>query len=125
VIGFDAVARELERGQGLGLAECRRRIDLGHADAHRDLIEIEPVEFQGHLQYSPVAIGLHLGDDIAHARFHVLRGLALGGEQSAETLGKIGAFLIQSQRHYSVPAGRHARITGQWVMRRFASTLLI
>ena len=69
------------------------------ANAHADLGQIEPIEFQRQLQKRAVAIGLHLGDDAAHAIFHVLRGLAFDGEEGAEPPGKVGALAIQSKRH--------------------------
>jgi len=99
VIGLDAVARELERGQRLRLAFCRRRIDFGRADAHAYLGQIEAIEFQRQLQKRTVAIDLHLVDDVPHGFLDVLRRLALDGEEGAETRRKVGALAIQSKRH--------------------------
>ena len=81
------------------LAGLRRRIDLGRGHPQADLGEIDAVELGGQFDQRAVAARLHVGDDAAHGRFHVLRRLALHAEECAETRRKIGALAIQSKRH--------------------------
>ena len=49
-----------------------------------------------------VAVSFHLGEDMAHGGFDVLRRLAFDGEEVAETRGEIGVFAVQSKRHRQV-----------------------
>ena len=105
VIGLDAVARELERGECLRLAGFLRRIDLGGTHPQAGLGQIDAVELGGQFEQRAVAARHDLGDDAAHGRLHVLRGLALDAEERAKALGKIGAAAVQSQRHEIVLPG--------------------
>ena len=51
------------------------------------------------LRERPVAVGAHLVDDAPNRLLHVLRGLALDGEEGGKTLGKIGAAAVQQKWH--------------------------
>ena len=75
----------LSAASACAVAGLFRRVDFGRAHAHGDLGEIEAVEFQRQLLNGAVAIGAHLGDDTAHALFHVLRRLAFDREKGLET----------------------------------------
>jgi hypothetical protein len=57
------------------------------------------IEFIGQLDQRLVAAGDHVGDDGADGRLDVSGGLALGVEEGAETLGEIGGFGIETDRH--------------------------
>ena len=89
----------LSAASACGCASFFRRVDLGRAHAHADLGQIEAIEFQRQLQQRAVAIGLHLGDDVAHAFFDVLRRLAFGARKARNRVGKIGALAVESKRH--------------------------
>ena len=99
VMGLDAVARQLERGQRL-LAACRHGGgDLGLAYANARCGEVEPVEAPRQLEERLVAVLAHLGNDGAHGLVDVLGDLALGGEKGCERALEIGVGGVEMQGH--------------------------
>ena len=78
------------------LAGFFRGVDFGRAHAHRDLGKIETIEFERELQQRAVAVGFHLGEDIAHGFLDVGRGLALVREKAAKLRREIGALAVEA-----------------------------
>ena len=76
-------------------------VDLVGRHAQAAGVEIDAVELAGQLDERAVAARAHVGNDGAHRLLDVGRGLALGGEEGAETGGKIGGAGVETDRHGS------------------------
>src|SRR5262249_26578206 len=99
VIGLDALARELERGERASVARRGGGGDLVQGDAQAERGEIDTVEFSAELDQRGVAARDHVGDDRLDGVLDVLRGLALGGEEGGKSEGKISVARIEADRH--------------------------
>ena len=110
VIGLDAVARELERSQGRAVALRGRGLDVGGGHFQSDLIEVEPVEPARQVDERAVAARHNVGDDRPHGLLDVFRALALGSEESAETLGKVRRARVEADRHDRSMARRKSHV---------------
>lgn len=114
VIGFDAVARELQCRQGLRITRLLRGVDLGGGDAQAGLGQIDAVELAAVVDERRVAARHDIGDDRAHGLLDVERGLALRVQEDAETGGEIRSLAVELLRHHGGPAGtaRPFRLNG-------------
>jgi len=79
-----------------GLQRCR---DPHGCHLQAGSVEIEPVEFARKILQRRVAAGGDVVEDCAYGRFDIGRGLALGGEKGAESLGKVGGTGVEADRH--------------------------
>ena len=104
MIGLDALLREREGFQRLLRAFGLGGIDLGIRDAQGLGLEGEPVEAKREVDQGLVAPHHHLLDDGAHRLVHVLRHLALGREESGESLREGSLPRVEPLRHYGRPA---------------------
>jgi hypothetical protein len=112
VIGVDALAGELQRGERAGLARCGGGRELAGGDAQPDGGEIDPIEFAAELDQRGVATRHHVGDDRLDGVLDVLRGLALGGEKGGKLPGKVGVARIEADRHGEPFANAQWRLRG-------------
>jgi len=100
VIGLDALARELEGRERVGIARLYRRRDFTGAHLETAGCDVDTVEAARQLDQRVVAARNHVGDDRPRGLLHVLGNLALGVEKSAEALGKIGNARVQPEGHH-------------------------
>ena len=96
---LDPLARQGQRFQGARLAALDRGDDfrLGHPQACA--LEVELIEPSRVVVKRLVAARSHVGNDRAHGRLDVLRGLALGLQQSAEAFGEIACAGVEMDGH--------------------------
>ena len=85
VIGFNPVARELERGDRISLTGFFRGVDLRGCHAQAGLRKIDTIKFGGQLEQRTVAARHHVGNDVANRLLDVLRSLTFEREQDCET----------------------------------------
>ena len=80
------------------------------------------VEFLGQLDQRGITARRNVGDNAAHGRFHVGRGLPLGGEKAVKPRGEIVCLGVETDRH-GRSCRTNARPQGQWREPKRPSTL--
>jgi hypothetical protein len=80
----DAVARQPQSLDDRLVGFQHRGLDLGTTHLHRHIGEVETVESFRVFRHGRVAARLHVVEDRAHGRVHILRDFALGGQQRPE-----------------------------------------
>ena len=99
MIGLDAVAGELEGVERAAVAGRGGRSNLRGRHPHADAVEVDAIEFLRVVLERAVALRRNRGDDRPHGLLDVRRRLALGVEEGAEALGKVGGARIEADRH--------------------------
>ncbi len=84
VMGKDAIAGELERGERLGIYGSARVCDLLRRDADADFAQIDAIVARGELDQSGVLIGADFGQDRGNGVVDVARNFALRRQQFRE-----------------------------------------
>jgi hypothetical protein len=99
VKGFDAVARELQRLEGFGIAGFYGGVDFGRLYRQARRIQLQPVEFSRRLEQRRIAARSHVIDNGAGRGLDVGRDLALHREKRVKAPGKIGAAGVEANGH--------------------------
>ena len=99
VIDLDAIAGRLESRKGLARASPLRRGDFLRRHLESNPIKIEPVEPQSIFLERLIAARSNIGDDGADRGLNIGRGFALGVQEGAKLLRKIGGAGVEADRH--------------------------
>jgi hypothetical protein len=102
---FDTVAGELKRAQRFGVAGIYCGFDLGRGDPQGAGVKIEAVEFGRRLEQRRIAARGDVVDDGTGGGLDIGRYLALRGKEISESLGEIGAAVVEANGHGGFPAG--------------------
>ena len=95
----DAVAREVERVEGLLRASCNCRFDLGRCHAQAKLTQIHGIEFQRQCDQRLVAGRAHICNDRGNRLIDICGNFALLRQQRLERGLKIFVAGFQAHRH--------------------------